>query len=187
LCFLTSCPSQQQKTLTNTESGAAAGGTALALGPNPTTNPSGGTIGQGAADINNAEGFFKALASGDRETIMQTLQAPISTISSQYDTGRASAEEFAPRGGGRAAALEELPFQKAGAIEGLVQGAQETGVEGEANIGSMLSNLGLGELTAGSSIASNTVGELQNQQQISGAAGAASGQAIGSLIALLAL
>lgn len=176
MCFLTSCPSGAQNDLTKQEAQASKFGLSQAEG----------TIPQGTAALQAPLNFFQALASGDRNTIMGVLSPEISTLTSQYDTGRSSAEEFAPRGGGRAAALEELPFQKAGAIENLVQGAQTTGVQGEANIGAMLSNLGLGELEAGGGIASQTVGQLQNQQQISNSAGASSGAAIGSLIALLA-
>ena len=189
MCFLTSCPSGQQNALTGIEANAATGGVNAALGAGAATGSApagGGTIGAGTSDITSAGNFFQSLASGNMQEIMQTLQPSISSISSQYDTGRQAAEEFAPRGGGRGAALEELPFQEAGQISSLVQGAQQTGATGEANIGAMLSDLGLGELGTGTTVAANTVGQLQNQQQISNSAGASSGAAIGGLVALLA-
>ena len=173
---MTQCPTSQEKDLEQQQTKAAKFGLSSAEG----------TLPAATSAISAPLDFFKALASGDRNTIMGALSPEISTLTSQYDTGRASAEEFAPRGGGRAAALEELPFQKAGAIENLVQGAQMTGVQGEANIGAMLANLGLGELGTGTNTAATAVSEMQGGQNASAAAGASSGQAIGSLIALLA-
>lgn len=174
---MTSCPSGAQKSLTGAEGKAANFG----------LNQAEGTLPQATGAISDSLGFFKALASGDRETIMQTLQPSIASLTSQYDTARASAEEFAPRGGGRAAALEELPFQKAGAISTMVEGAQAEGAQGEASIGQLLGEIGIGELGTGSTTAANAVGQLQTQQQISNEQGASTGASIGSLIALLAL
>src|ERR1700690_2771485 len=73
-----------------------------------------GTIPAATSALKQPLNFFQALLSGDRNTIMSALSPEISSLTASYDTGRATAESFAPRGGGRAAALEELPFQKAG-------------------------------------------------------------------------
>jgi hypothetical protein len=129
--------------------------------------------------------FFQALLSGDRNTILSALSPEVSTLTSQYDTGRKTAEEFAPRGGGRGAALEELPFRKASDIEQLVAGARATGAAGVTGIAQLLGNLGLGEVSAGTGAASaaseniNTASAAKAQQQ------AQAGQAIGTLVALL--
>lgn len=117
---------------------------------------------------------------------MSTLSPEVSSLSSMYDTGRKTAEEFAPRGGGRAAALEGLPFQKAGQIESLIGGARERGAAGVTGIAQLLGELGLGELGVGGQIAGSTFNQAEdakrNQQQQQGALGAG----IGSLIGLLA-
>jgi len=117
---------------------------------------------------------------------MSVLNPEISSLTSQYDTGRATAEEFAPRGGGRAAVLEELPFQKAGAIENLIQGAQVTGAEGVSAISQLLGNIGLGEIGVTSSTAASTFGQLESAQQNQQQQAQQAGQAIGTVIALLA-
>ncbi len=74
-----------------------------------------------AESLKGPKDFFTALMSGDRKTILDTLAPEVDTLTSQYDTGKKTAEEFAPRGGGRAAVLEELPFRKAGEINKMVQ------------------------------------------------------------------
>lgn len=130
--------------------------------------------------------FFQALLSGDRSTIMSALAPEIQTLSANYDTGRKTAEEFAPRGGGRAAALEALPFQKAGQIETLVQGARSEGAIGMEQIGSLLSSLGLGEIGVGTTAATAAQQDLQAAKQNQQAQQAAAGEAIGTVIALLA-
>ena len=88
--------------------------------------------------------------------------------------------------GGRAATLENLPFQKAGQIETLVQGAQQTGATGMTNIGQLLGELGLNEQSLGLSGTGAAFNEAQaakeNQQQQQTAAGSAVGSLIGLLV-----
>lgn len=164
-----------QKNLTNIQASTAQLGENLAS----TTLPS------ATSALQQPLNFFQALLSGNQQTIMSALSPEISSLSAQYNTGRQTAEEFAPRGGGRAAELEGLPFQEAGQIQNLVQGAQTEGAQGVTSIASILGELGLGELGASTSAASAADTEIQtsveNQQQQQ----AATGSAIGSLIGLL--
>ena len=129
--------------------------------------------------------FFKALLSGDRNAIMSALSPEISTLSSQYNTGEQTAEEFAPRGGGRAATLESLPFQKAGQIETLVEGAQSEGATGETNIAQLLGELGLNEESLGFSGTGAAFNEAQAAKENQQSQQAAAGSAAGGLLALL--
>ena len=129
--------------------------------------------------------FFKALLSGDRNTIMSALSPEISTLSSQYNTGEQTAEEFAPRGGGRAATLESLPFQKAGQIETLVEGAQSKGATGVTDIGQLLGELGLNEQSLGLSGTGTAFNEAQAAKENAQTQQTAAGSAVGSLIGLL--
>jgi hypothetical protein len=129
--------------------------------------------------------FFQALLSGDRNAILAALNPEVDSLTSQYDTGRKTAEEFAPRGGGRGAALEELPFRKAGDINKLVSGARLTGASGVESIASLLGNIGTSELSGGIGASNAAFSNIQtakeNQQQQAASAGAA----VGGLIALL--
>lgn len=165
-----------QQNLTNTQASIAKTGETLGTQ----------TLGTATSALQGPLSFFQALLSGNRQAIMQALSPEISTLSSQYNTGEQTAEEFAPRGGGRAAALEGLPFQEAGQIENLVQGAQTEGAQGETQIGSILSELGLGELGVGTQSASAADAEIQqsveNQQQQQAQAGAGIGSLIGLLV-----
>src|SRR6266478_3258935 len=74
--------------------------------------------------------FFQALLTGDRNTVMDVLGPEIKTLTAQYETAARSTEEFAPRGGGRTAVLEELPSKKAGDIATMVGGARREGAAG---------------------------------------------------------
>jgi len=165
----------QQKALTGVQTESAKFGLGEAKKNLPKAGETLSTVGN----------FFQALMSGDRNAIMNVLAPEVDSLTSQYDTGRKTAEEFAPRGGGRGAALEELPFRKAGEINKLVQGAEDKGAAGLTSISSLFGQLGLGELSGGNTAAnsafSNTQAAKENQQQQQ----AAAGQAVGSLIALL--
>jgi hypothetical protein len=176
LCFLTGCQPAGNKGLEKAQTNSAIFGLNQAKSTIPTATNA----------LTTDLSFFEALLSGDRSTIMSVLSPEISTLTSQYETGRETSESFAPRGGGRGAALEELPFTESNQIEQLVQGARATGAAGVSSIAQLLGELGLGELSAGNTAASSAVGEQQTAQQISAQTGAASGQAIGSLVALLA-
>jgi hypothetical protein len=136
-------------------------------------------------DLSKVGNFFQALMSGDRNAILNVLAPEVDTLTSQYDTGRKTAEEFAPRGGGRGAALEELPFRKAGEINKMVQGAQEKGASGLTSVASLFSQLGLGEIGAGTSAANSAFSNIQTAKENQQAQQASAGEAIGGLIALL--
>lgn len=135
--------------------------------------------------LSSVGNFFQALMSGDRNAILNVLAPEVDTLTSQYDTGRKTAEEFAPRGGGRGAALEELPFRKAGEINKLVQGAHSAGASGLTSVASLFGQLGTGEMGGGTNAADSAFSNIQtakvNQQQQQ----AAAGSAIGGLIAML--
>jgi hypothetical protein len=178
MCFLTSCSGQSgaQKKLTGVETQAATYGLTQAQQ----------TIPQATSALQAPLNFFQSLLSGNRNEIMSALSPSISTLSSEYDTGRKTAQEFAPRGGGRAAALEEEPFQEASQIESLVQGAQTEGAQGVASIASELADIGLGEMGVSSTTASNAFNQIQTAKEDVQSEGASAGSAVGSLIALLA-
>ncbi len=165
----------QQKDLTKTETDIAKFG----LGQAKENLP------KASAGLSKVSDFFSALMSGDRNSILNVLAPEVDTLTSQYDTGRKTGEEFAPRGGGRGAALEELPFRKAGDINKLVQGAREKGAAGLTSVSSLFGQLGTSELGGGVNAANSAFGNIQdakvNQQQQQ----AAAGSAIGGLIALL--
>lgn len=177
--MLTGCNSSgqtsEQKALTGVETEAAK----LGVKEAKTNLPKAASTLQAPLD------FFQKLLKGDRTAVMGAFAPEISSLTSLYDTGRKTAEEFAPRGGGRGAALEELPFKEAGDIEKLVAGARQEGATGVANIGAMLGQLGLGELGTGGSIASDAFSNIEASKENKQEQDAAAGKAVGSVIALL--
>jgi hypothetical protein len=129
--------------------------------------------------------FFQALLSGDRNSILSAIQPQVDSLTSQYDTGRKTAEEFAPRGGGRAAALEELPFRKSAEINKLVGGAQMTGASGVESVASLLGSIGTSEMGGGLNAANSAFQNTQQAKENQQAQAQAAGSAIGGLVALL--
>lgn len=133
-------------------------------------------------DVTN---FFKALLSGDSTTVMKAIGPEVSTLTSEYESAGKASAEFAPRGGGRTASLEEAPFTEAADITKLVEGAQTEGATGLLEIDQLLSQLTVGSGSAASSTLDSLATSLneQKKQQTEGAG--ALGAAAGSLIALL--
>lgn len=177
MCMITGCNGQTsaQKNLTNIEASTASLGESQAA----TTLPAASSALQGPLS------FFQALLSGNPQAIMSALSPQISSLTAQYNTGRQTAEEFAPRGGGRAAELEGLPFQEAGQIQNLVQGAQTEGAQGVEEVASLMTELGLGELGASTSAATSANSAIQTSLENEQQQASNTGSAIGSLIALL--
>ncbi|HXP82559.1 MAG TPA: hypothetical protein VN976_21855 [Verrucomicrobiae bacterium] len=129
--------------------------------------------------------FFKSLVSGGPKA-MEVLQPAISSLTSQYENAAVAGNEFAPRGGGRTAALENAPFEEAGKIGNLVASEQVAGAEGLTSVDQLLAGLTTGSAANASSSNIYQQEILQQQQQQQQQAGASLGSGIGALIALLA-
>jgi hypothetical protein len=143
------------------------------------------TLPQATAALQDPLKFFNALLTGDRNTLQSVLGPEINTLTSQYETGRRSTNEFAPRGGGSTAANAEARFKESSDITNLVGGARKEGAAGQTAIAQLLSQLGLGELGTGTGAAANLSSELLAQQQNQQQQQQQVGQGIGQLIALL--
>ena len=162
--------------MTNAETGA------VNLGVGQATQ----NLPEAASALQGPLNFFQTLLSGNRGAVMEALSPSIASLTSEYDTGRKTEEQFAPRGGGRAATLATQPTTEAGQIAGLVNSAQQTGAAGVSEIAQLLGQLGLGELGIGTSTAASTFNQEETAKENEQQQGAQAGQAIGSLIALLA-
>jgi len=173
-------PTSQQKALTTAETNAATFG----------LNQAESTLPQATSILQQPLQFFQSLLSGNRQDIMSAIQPAVSSLTSQYETAKRTNNEFAPRGGGATAANAEAPYKEAGDISSLVFQGQQAGAAGVTQIGSLLADLGLGEMGTAGNIAlgasSNLLSaqELKTQQQQQLQTGV--GSAIGSLVSLLA-
>lgn len=82
-----------------------------------------------------ARSFYSTILNGSQDATETLLGPEVNTILSQYDTAAKAAEEFGPRGGGRASVAGEIPFKKVAAYGNLLAGAKPKAAEGLASIG----------------------------------------------------
>lgn len=112
--------------------------------------------------------FLTQLVKGDQGDVTQAAQPEIDQITQQFDQIR-NMISMAPRGGGKATALAEAPFQKAGAIQ-RTEGELRKGAAAElSGLGTTLAGLGLEEsgLGAGLETASQQAALTRRGQNVS--------------------
>jgi hypothetical protein len=176
MCFLTACENSSQKATQSAQTGLAT----------QQTQTSQFGLSQLQGSLPSALSFFQNLMGGDRNSIMNTLQPAVTSLTQQYEEGRVSENEFAPRGGGRTAADVEAPWQEESSISSLVSQGQQAGASGVTSIDQLLSDLTTGSAAGASATLGNQAEEENQQQQTSLEASQSTGEGIGSLIALLA-
>lgn len=168
---MTGCQTSSQKNLQTAQTGLATA----------QTQASQFATGQAESILPNVGNFLNTLVSGDTNAIMGLLQPQISSLSQQYAQAETASAEFAPRGGGRTAAVEEAPFQEANQISTLVNTERQNAV-GEAG------QLGLGELSGGTTAAATASSSLETAQSQANEAvqqQQQAGESIGALLSLL--
>ena len=100
-------------------------------------------IQQGLDTMAPAKDYFSKALGGDRQALSDLLAPEVSTVLSQYDNAAKTAAEFAPRGGGRTAALADAGFKKAGAYGTALAGLRTGAATNLAGIGEKEAQLGL--------------------------------------------
>jgi len=171
VCFLVGCQTSQQKALTSAQTNLA----------NQQASASQFSTGQAEQILPGVGNILQGLISGNLSDITSILQPQISSLSAQYAQTAASNAEFAPRGGGRTAALTEQPFTEANAVSTLVNEARG-GAISEAG------SLGLGELGAGTtsaSTASSSLTSATEQTDVAAQQQQQAGEGLGALLAVL--
>lgn len=175
MCGLTGCQSKQQKNLETQQASL--------------TQQQIQTSQYGLTNLQNTLpsvlDFFQSLVSGGPKA-MNALQPAISSLTSQYENAAVAENEFAPRGGGRTAALENAPYDEASKVGTLVASEQVAGAEGLSNIDQFLGNLTTGSSSSASSSNIYQQEILQQQQQQQQQSASSLGAGVGGLIALLA-
>lgn len=170
--FLTGCQTKSQKSATDATTNLT------------NVETSGAKFGLGEAEKNlpAASNFFQSLLSGNWNDVMKVIQPEADSLTAQYTQATKSAEEFAPRGGGRTATLANLPYEKANALSQLVGQARSGAATslaqiGEAEFGESTGAAGTG-LSGSSQLSADANQQVEQQQQ--------AGESAGALIALLA-
>lgn len=147
----------------------------------------------GASNLNAASGnlanvaqYEQGILSGDRQQILATEAPEISQILKSYDTTRKAQAELEPRGGGRSATLNELPYQEAGDVNKLIEQARPQAaqtlsqVAGEqAQIGESAESLFASNVNSSLSFLIGKAGVQLDSATLQSEQGAQLGQAIG--------
>jgi RNA 3'-terminal phosphate cyclase len=127
--------------------------------------------------------------SGNKSDVMDQIQPAVSSLTQQYEQGRVSENEFAPRGGGRTAADVSAPWEEEGQISTLVNNQenqnQTEGATGLLDINQLMESLATGSAEGASSTLASLTSSLNQQQQTSEQVSQSTGAGIGSLIALI--
>ena len=141
-------------------------------------------LNQSAATTAPAKSFFASIL-GNRENALSALAPQVSTLVDQYDAGRKALQEFSPRGGGRVAQANELPFQEAGKISDILQTARAGAANNLATIGGQERGTGAGLIGEGTSALGRAAGTAIEQQKAKNQQWAQIGSGIGSSLTSL--
>lgn len=123
---------------------------------------------QGLDLFNPAIDFYKGLASGDYNKMIQTAAPILSNISKQYTNTKQNIMDTTPSGAGRAFALATLGREQANANAGALNNAYTSAFTNLAGIGNTVSGIGLQQTGAGlrgTEGAAQTNNQLQQIQQ----------------------
>lgn len=141
------------------------------------------TLGQAREALQDPLDFYRTLLGGDRTALTETLAPEIGTVVGQFDTARKNIAQFAPRGGGRSAALGESQFKIADIITNLLAKSRRDAAGQVAAIGGQLGALGASELASAGGIAGSTINSLLLKRKQDIAAQTQLGTGIGKLLA----
>ncbi len=101
-----------------------------------------GLLQQGTDQVKQALGYWGPILSGNRAEMTAALAPEINTINSGYDQQKSQLDQFAPRGGGRANLMQQLPFQQTRDISTLFSNLRPQAAQQVAGIGESQQGLG---------------------------------------------
>lgn len=90
---------------------------------------------QGTGQVGQALSYWGPILSGNRAEMSAALAPEINTINSGYNQQRQQLDTFAPRGGGRANLMQQLPFNQTRDISTLFSGLRPQAANAVAGIG----------------------------------------------------
>jgi hypothetical protein len=114
--------------------------------------------------------YLTALVGGDETALAQAIQPEAASVLSQYDTAKRAISEFSPRGGGRTAALSQLPMNAANQISALTNKSRTEAAGTLANLGTTLTGQGIGGESAAMSTLASLIGTMTAKDAASQAA-----------------
>jgi hypothetical protein len=102
--------------------------------------------------------YYRALASGDRNSVMQYLGPEFEAQSDGARRAFQTSSELSPRSGTAVEANSRIPMDNAAAIARILRGARPAGIEGLATLGTNWGSLGMSGLSQSGSGAGQLLG-----------------------------
>jgi hypothetical protein len=101
--------------------------------------------GAAATNLGTVSNYDNSILSGNRTTVLSAEAPEIGSILSGYDTARKASAELAPRGGGRSASLNELPYKEAGDVNKQIEKARPQAAQQLTQVAGEQAGLGTAE------------------------------------------
>ena len=136
---------------------------------------------QGTQAMQQPLSYFQGLL-GSRQEALQSEAPEIASIQGQAKTAAEAVSKFAPRGGGRVQQSAEQPFATAAAIQGLISRVRPQAAQAEADIGTRLAGLGIGEQSIATNLLNIATNYSLTEQQRNDAIWGSIGQSVGQLL-----
>jgi hypothetical protein len=108
--------------------------------------------------------YWTKLISGDHDSMMETLGPEVGALENAYQNQARSNAEFNPRGGGEIAQNTALQSEKFRSIADMVSKIRPEAADSLSQIASLLANLGLGEINAGTGAGASAIGGLLSKR-----------------------
>ena len=144
------------------------------------------TLGKQGQDLlGPATDYLKALISGDRQALLGATMPERRRVIDQYSTAKKTIGEFAPRGGGQAAAMTKLEAGKASDLAEIGAGARSKAVTTSLGAGLQEQGLGLGALGISGQDLGSLIYALSAKEQRGQGTAAALGQALGTIAGMI--
>jgi hypothetical protein len=122
---------------------------------------------------------------GGGQPALEAVAPQVNTVASQYQSGRRAAAEFAPRGGGRTAALSDTGFKEMGDIQNMMFGEQGKARGQAGSVAEAMANMGLAETGTGVAATQSAADIASGHMQQAAQTDAALGQGIGQMLGMM--
>jgi len=119
-----------------------------------------GTFGKGLDTAQPSIDYWTKILSGDRAAIGEAISPETRQIAANYEGAKRSASMYAPAGGGRAAMLGQLPFQRGAAISDLISGLRPQAASQLQGLAQMLLQAGLSQEQIAQALGSTALGGM---------------------------
>lgn len=143
-----------------------------------------GTLASGTQGMQSVMNQLQKIMGGGQAGL-EAVAPEVNTVASQYQGARKAAAELSPRGGGRTSTLANEPFAEMGDIQKMMFGEQSKARGQAGSLAGQMASLGLNEESLASTDWGNVANIAQNHATATSANMEATGQGIGSMLAMM--